>query len=207
MSRLMTKTAFAALCQITHPMLAPHKYGPYLVMRGKKVDARQSLNALEGRLDEQKRRDALAELDRLDGKPPRAEASEPPAVQTASSVDNKTGEGAGGEPDEPVGWKARHDMIRAKSAEVAYKEQLGALTPVAEIEQAMEIIVAAFWTETERSVKIQAAELASELSLDADQAAALKRKMEKNVRTMRDSFTRACRRLEAEFASAGEAAA
>lgn len=72
----MKRSAFAALCGIAKSMVT--KYGPYLVIDGDEVDATASLAALEGRLDEGKRRAALAALNVV--QPAAAQSASPAAA-------------------------------------------------------------------------------------------------------------------------------
>lgn len=204
MTALMTKAEFARLCQVSEPMMSPRKYGPYLVMVRGKVDARATLMALEGRLDAAKWRAARDKLDAADKAPPPLLAAPEKPAQAAA------GDDAGDDDDtlaEPKGWKARGDMFKAKEAELSYHERVGALVPADEVGAGIEAVIADFWTETERRVKIDAAEIASELKLDAERAAKLRSLLIRKNRDQRADFARVCRAAEKRFLASAEAVA
>jgi hypothetical protein len=195
MSELMTKAAFARLCQISQPMLSPGKYGPYLVMERGKVDARASLTALEGRLDTAKWTDARDKLDAAEkaGPPPLA------AVADKAGTDGDGEHGDASEIAEPQGWKARRDKFAALTAEVDYLKLVGALVDATEIGAGIEAIIADFCTVSEQSLKLDAAEIASELKLDVDGAAKLRSMLIKRHRDMRANLSRRLRETEKRF--------
>lgn len=203
MTTLMTKAEFARLCQVSEPMMSPRKYGPYLVMVRGKVDARATLMALEGRLDAAKWRAARDKLDAADKAPP-------PLLAAPDRPALAAGDDAGDDDDtlaEPKGWKARGDMFKAKEAELSYHERVGALVPADEVGAGIEAVIADFWTETERRVKLDAAEIASDLKLDAERAARLRTLLTKKNRDTRADFARVCRAAEKRFLAAAEAVA
>lgn len=203
MNTMMTKAEFARLCRVSQPMMSPTKYGPYLVMRGELIAARETLKALEGRLDTTKWREAMAKLDAADKAPPPllAAPEKPPAASDAIAADDDDLLA------EPMGWKARGDMFKAKEAELSYHERVSALVPSDEIAAGVESVIADFWTETERRVKIDAAEIASELKLDAERAAKLRSLLIRKNRDQRADFARVCRAAEKRFLAGAEAVA
>ncbi|WP_395077398.1 hypothetical protein [Hyphococcus sp.] len=202
MSETMTKSAFARLCQVSHPNFAPAKWGQFLVLRGGKVDAKASLDALEGRLDESKRKAALEKLKNRPA-PPATEAAavdedpadDEPAATTAPAA------------SEPTSFKAERDMYAAKNAQIDYLERVGALIDAAEVGAAIESLVATFWAEADLALKMDAAEIASDLELDGEQARKLRNMMIRRNRVLRQNFERACRSAEAQVKPDTRAAA
>lgn len=190
----MNQAEFAGLCDVSPMQISKYKAAGRLAFTGKKVDARQSLQQLEGHLDENKRRAALAKLDN------QAKVAGAPSAENV--IDLKSGE-----PPEASGWKARGDMFKAKEAELSYHERVGALLDSAEIAAAIEAVIADFWTETEQRVKLKAAEYASDLKIDATQAARLRSLMLRDNRELRADYARVCRAAEKRFLSAAAAVA
>ena len=103
--------------------------------------------------------------------------------------------------------KAERDKWLAKSAEIDYRERVGQMLDSSEIAAGVESVIADFWTETERAVKIDAAEIASDLKLDAERSAKLRSLLLKKNRDMRANFARVCRIAEQRFLSGAEAVA
>ena len=190
----MTRAAFARLCGVTPSMISKYiRRGQVTLWRGRKVDVAASLAALEGSLDEDKRQAALKRL---------AEA-EAEAAQSAAAAGAENAPGAAlwaaapVEEPKPLGWKARGAMFKAKEAELSYFERVGVLIDASELAADIEAAIADFWTEQERRVKLAAAEIASELKMDAEQAAALRAMMTREQRQLRKDFAETCRRRAA----------
>ncbi|WP_375207258.1 hypothetical protein [Hyphococcus sp.] len=183
----MSRAKFAELCQISGAMVTKHQHAGRIALRHDKVDAKESLTLLEGSLDEEKRREALKRLAKIE-----AAAAAAPALFDVIEGGKEAPASGAGELAEPQSWKARRDMFAAKEAELAYLERMGALVPAAEIAEAIQSVIAAFWTETERNLKIEASEIASELGLDGYQACELKAIMMRRNRSFREAFSQAC---------------
>ena len=180
----MNQAAFADLCGVSAAMVS--KYGVHgrLTYRGRQVDAAESLKALEGHLDETKRLAAVKALAELEAKAPPTLLDVIPGGRES----DPTGEG---DPAAPTGWR---EMFQAKEAELSYHERVGNLIDASEISQALESVIANFWSETERNLKLEAAEIASDLALSGDQAAKLKKLMAFQNRKLRADFAESCRR-------------
>lgn len=190
----LSQSKFAELCGVSPAMISKYSRGGYIAFAGGLVDARESLARLNGHLDEGKRRAAIERL--KDG----GEAASTGEGLFSVIEGGRSGrDSALGAEDEPSSWRARRDKYAALQAEIAYYQQIGALVPVADVEAAIEDAIAIFWTETEQKMKIEAAEIASALGLNADQAGRLKEMM---VRQTRDFRTRCA----AAFRSAGKRA-
>ena len=185
--RYMNQSKFAALCDVSGAMISKYAVAGRLKFNGRKVDAAESLKALEGHLDEDKRRAAVKRLVEIDAKAP-------PALFDVFAGDLKNEEPGVGDPMQPVGWKARREMYQAKEAELSYHERVGLLIDASEVGAAIESVVAIFWNEAERLVKMDAAEISSELKLDANQASQLRIILLRNNRRLRENFSQSCQK-------------
>ena len=167
-SQLMTKTEFSRLCQVSHPMMAPQKYGSLLIMKGKKVDAVASLAALEGHLDEAKRRAALAHL---------GQAAPPPA--------------SGDVIDFPTSHRARKEKADADMKELDLLERQGLLVPAAEVEVAIADAVQTYFAEVDRRKHQAADALSGKLNLTLEQAREVRAFFDEFTRNLRASYAKA----------------
>ena len=103
--------------------------------------------------------------------------------------------------------KAERDRYAAMNAQIDYLERVGALVDKAEIAAAIESAVATFWTEFDQALKVDAAEYASELNLDAEQSRKLRTLMIRKNRVLRTNISRAFQDAEARVAPSSAKAA
>ena len=199
MNSVMSKAAFARLCQVSQPMISKYAGDDRLVMVGAKVDVRKSLMALAGRLDEQKRRAALARLDAEEEIAPPAEKADdsvtPPEAPAASTV------------AAPLSDKARRDRIDADIKEAELGERLGRLVDVVDVRLAVEDTVATFWSEAERRLRQETDEIAAALKLSVEDAKILRRLLGQNSKRLRQDFSDAMQAASDQVAPKKKAAA
>lgn len=183
----MRQVEFARLCGVSAQAISKHAQAGRLVRAGGGgVDAKASLQALEGHLDEAKRRRALLKLAGLD-------------EALAGSAGEAAADRGGGnvvdfqEASAAISWRGRRDKAAALMAELELEERLGALVRAADIAAAVESMIARFWSETEHALKIDALEIVAELDLDAAQAAKMRAALIRRNRTLRENFARVCR--------------
>lgn len=189
----MFRADFARLCDVSPSMISKYARRGLIVLRQDRwVRVADTLAALEGHLDEEKRTAALKAL-------AKAEAALPPLLAVAgggappaASQDDSDAPGAA--PAEPQGWKGRRDKFAALTAEVDYHERVGALVDAGEIAAGVEAVIADFCSVTEQSLKLDVAEIAAELDLSLDQARTLKTKLQARSRALRANFARVCRK-------------
>lgn len=181
---LLSQAKFARLCNVSAMMISKYAADGGLAKKGALVDARASLALLEGRLDEAKRRAALAKIDEAPVANDRDDLPPPPSP---------------GEP-ESLSWRAQRDQADAKLKQLDLLERQGALVSAADVRMAIEDAVTSFWTEAERRIRQEADEIAVKLKLSNEQAAALREMMRARERRLRADFADAMRRMAGETA-------
>jgi hypothetical protein len=200
----MKKAAFARFVGISRQMVSKYADDGRLVMAGDRVDARASLARLEGHLDENKRRAALLKLAGID-----PGALGPLGGGAAASGDGDPGgaaasaAAAGGDGKiidfTAASWRARRERAQAIAAEIDLDERFGHLLCAEEVKKSYEDTIATYWSEVERMIRPVAAEIASALKLDAEQAAEQRRLIETAfIRPLRQNISAAMRRMAAE---------
>lgn len=167
-----------------------------LSKRGALVDARASLALLEGRLDETKRRAALAKLEDIPEPASGAGDDGPPAAARAPFAP------AAGAPieAETLSWRMQRDQADARLKQLDLLERQGALVSAADVRLAIEDAVTSFWTESERRIRQEADEIAVALKLNTAQAVALRDAMRARERRLTADFAEAMRRMAGDAA-------
>ena len=149
----MNKSQFAALIGVSPQQVS--KYGDAVVCSAGKVDVDASLANLEGRLDEEKRRKALA-------------VWRGRAVQESARPSDAA---------RPSSGKARFDDARAELAEIELAQKKGDLVPTADLEALAEAAVATLREAMKAGRREFADRLCAEFGISPDRAAALARKL------------------------------
>lgn len=164
----MRRTAFASLCSVTKQQVSKYERAGLLVFSAPdQVDAAASLAAMEGRLDEEKRRRALAVL---------GDATAGP--QPTSSRPART----------PQGAKAQKDEIELALKTIELGQATGALVLAADVDAAARDAISLMRESLHNGKRELAARICAAFGLPADRAGAL-------ARMIGDDFERALGRF------------
>lgn len=161
----MNSSEFATLCGISKPMVSKYNADGLISMNGKQVDARASLAALAGRLNEDKRLLALEKLDALEA----GIVAEEVAAKPAMPRKNEPGLPA------PTSFKARRDQYLALNAEVEYRKKVGELLAASDVAQQAELAVEGMREQFSKDRRSMAQDLCAMFDIPADREAALMR--------------------------------
>jgi hypothetical protein len=134
----MTQVAFARLIGVSQPMVSTYKAEGRLVLVGKRIDALPSLALLAGTLDETKRLQAIRALNDQ-------------AVESTHAAAEQHG---------VLTPKQEREIWAARSAQLQYATQAGALCEVSEVER----LAADAFAELSRDLNTAAVEAAGKLT-------------------------------------------
>jgi hypothetical protein len=134
----MTQVAFARLIGVSQPMVSTYKAEGRLVLVGKRIDALPSLALLAGTLDETKRLQAIRALNDQ-------------AVESTHATAEQHG---------VLTPKQEREIWAARSAQLQYATQAGALCEVSEVER----LAADAFAELSRDLNTAAVEAAGKLT-------------------------------------------
>lgn len=166
----MNSSEFATLCGISRAMVSKYNADGLISMNGKQVDARASLLALEGRLNEDKRRRALEKLEAMETGDFAVEATPEAATRPRN-----------GPIPEPTSHKARKDMFAALNAEMEYRRKAGELLLASDVAQQAQLAVEAMREKFSNDRRQMAQKLCAHFDLPPDRETAV-------VRFLSDQF-------------------
>ncbi len=161
----MNSSEFAILCGISKAMVSKYNADGLIVMNGKQVDARASLDGLAGRLNEDKRLLALEKLDAIEAGALTPEVPKT-KVATARSI---------GQPAAPTSFKARRDMFSSFNAELDYRKKAGELLLAADVAQQAQLAIEAMREKFSNDRREMAQKLCAQFDLPADRVGAVMR--------------------------------
>lgn len=182
----MKQAEFADLCSVSAMAISKHKAQGRIVFHGGRVDPAASLAALEGHLDESKRRAALK---RLGGAP---EGAETEAVEPSEAV-----VGADNVLDFPTSPMARKQLAEAQLRELDLAERAGQLVLASDVEAVIKDAVATFFAECDRRMKQDVDMIASDLNLTMGQAKDLRGLLADRQRRLRVAYAESMERAAA----------
>lgn len=185
------RVEFAALAQISPAMVTKYAEQGLLVFvddRQKILDARASLEALAGRLDEEKRRAALEKVDAAariaanDSSP----AAAPPAPLARSA-------------------KQELDELKRDAQALDLARRAGELIPIADVEAAIVDAVTGLQAAFDAEAREMAQQLTIDLNLSPDRTAMLQRRLRTLCNRARNRFAGEMNRLAGAETEAAEA--
>lgn len=185
----MSQAAFARLCGISKMMVTKYAQQGFVIKNGQEVDTRASLQALAGRLDDGKRRRALAALDAgaiaPDHQPAdddaRAAARPQPAIAaSALSPDGHS-------------WRVERDRTDTEIRKIELARLRDEVVDAATIAPAIIDAATAFGAELDRRQRFDADAFAATLKLTVEQAKELRALMKRRDDEVRRNFARSLR--------------
>ncbi len=184
----MNRARFAQLCGVSKPMISKYE-GMGLIKfadnEGKRVDVLASLDAMAGRLDEDRRIEALARFAALNGD---AKPSLPRAV-----TERKT---AGLMPDDkPMSHKQEKDYFDAKLKEIEYRRAVGELVLASDVQETATLAVAALRETFSNQKRDLAKGLCAQFDIPPDKETAVMRFLSKGVEEAIGKFGAVCQTM------------
>lgn len=194
----MKPAEFARLVGVSRQAIAKHGSAGRLVMAGDRVDAKASLQRLEGHLDEAKRRAALMKIAGID----------PAALGPLGGAGGTPGaDDGGGEEGSAMidfgaakSWRAERERLQALALQIDLAERCGKLFDRDEILATFKEIVAAYWVEISRRERLNAEEIAVALKLTGDQTKALREILKKQTYFLRKDIADRFERMKTDIA-------
>ena len=164
----MTQVAFAGLIGVSQPMVSTYKAEGRLVLVGKRIDPLASLALLAGTLDESKRQQAI-----------RALHDQAPAAQPST-------------PDQPgtLTPKQEREIWAARSAQLQYATQAGALCLVSEVERLAGDAFAELARDLNTAAVESAAKLTATLGLPPQKTPAIRRLVKSEIDRAQATWSR-----------------
>jgi hypothetical protein len=166
----LNQTDFASLAAITQPMVSKYLAAGFVKLRADgKIDARASLEALAGRLDETKRAAALEKLAFLDAGAAAARETPANAPRTPSA-------------------KSELDEIKRDQARLDYAKAAGELIPASAVEEIAFDAAQAMRQAMEQTRRPTAERLCADLGLTPDRAQLVARALQRRDAAVMAAF-------------------
>lgn len=176
----MRRADFASLCQISRPMLSKYERSGDIVVTEGEVDAGESLAKLAGRLDEDKRQAALANLGALGE---RRSSVMPPLARPASSTLTTP--------------RQEKDAVARDLLLLQYGRQAGELVLVADVEDAAAQAVARMRETFANGSRDLANKICATFGLSTERAPPLKRLLSAEFERILGAFAESMAALSA----------
>jgi hypothetical protein len=164
----MTQVAFARLIGVSQPMVSTYKAEGRLVLVGKRIDPLPSLALLAGTLDETKRLQAVRALNDQAAKP------EPTAIDHTGTLTPKQ----------------EREIWAARTAQLQYATQAGALCEVSEVERLAAEAFAELSRDLNTAAVEAAAKLTASLGLAPQKTPAIRRQIKSEIERGMATFAR-----------------
>ncbi|HYD87124.1 MAG TPA: hypothetical protein VEA80_06605 [Vitreimonas sp.] len=178
----MKRVAFAELADISPAMVTKYgEQGLLVFIDAKNLDARASLEALAGRLDETKRQAALAKLDAVE-KIAANDTTQPPPAPRAPPPSGKTA-------------KVEIEELKRDTLQLELARKAGDLVPIEEVERTILDAIAGLQAAFDLEARAMAGQLTIDLGLSPDREAMLARRLRTLCNKARQRFAADMMRL------------
>ena len=179
----MSQAAFAAFCGVSRMAISKHKKNGRLILIDDKVDPLNSLIALEGHLEEGKRRAALA---RLGQAPSFVESHD---LDAAQNNQNRAAPPAGAVQQVFRSDKLRKEKTDADMAEIALEKMKGNLVDRFMVEELIADATRSFWSLADQSLGADIDAIATELELTNEQITKIRALLKSRKRRLQQEFS------------------